>query len=169
MSTTPPGPRQGDPALLETATARDLLASPIPARMAYVARDGTARIVPTWFCWTGEDLVMPTFLAAPHVSRPAARLRDLRARPDVAISIDTEGTAPRSLTLRGRVTITEVDGVAPEYAASAHRYLGAAAQDYLAMLAHPVTRMARIALRPAWVGLLDFDRRLPASLGGVAS
>jgi hypothetical protein len=27
--------------------------------------------------------------------------------------------------------------------------------------------MARIAVRPTWVGLLDFAERLPAPLGGV--
>jgi hypothetical protein len=28
--------------------------------------------------------------------------------------------------------------------------------------------MARIAVRPAWVGVLDFETRLPSALGGVA-
>jgi hypothetical protein len=26
--------------------------------------DGTPRVMPTWFHWTGEELVTPTFLAA---------------------------------------------------------------------------------------------------------
>ena len=161
---------QGDPALLETETAQRLLASAIPARMAFVALDGTPRIVPTWFHWTGEELVMPTYLAGPQIGirHPAARLSALRARPDVAVSIDTETFPPQSLTLRGRVEITEVDGLAPEYAAAARRYLGEeAAAGMLAGLDQPGTAQARIALRPAWVGLIDFVTRMPSVQGGV--
>ena len=107
---------------------------------------------------------MPTFVHAPHVIRPSRRLAALRARPDVAVSIDTEGTPAQALLIRGRAEITEVEGVDPDYADSAAQYLGdAAAPGYLAMLDQPGTRMARIAVRPAWVGLLDFGGdRLPA-------
>jgi len=160
---------QGDPALLETELAQALLVSTIPARMAYVSIDGTPRIAPTWFHWTGEEVVMVTFICAPHVTRPARRLRDLRENPDVALSIDTEGFPPVSLTLRGKVKISVVAGVSPEYAVSAHRYLGEEAGPYLTMLDAPITEMARIALRPSWVGLLDFRTRQPEALGGIAS
>ena len=159
---------QGDPKLLETDIARRLLASTIPARYAYTALDGTPRIVASWFEWTGDELVLPTFLAAPHVSHPTYRVRALRANPDVAISVDTESFPPEVLSLRGRAEITEVDGIAPEYAAAAHRYLGSEeATEYLAQIDQPGTRMARIAVRPAWVGLLDFQTRMPSALGGT--
>lgn len=94
--------------------------------MAFVALDGTPRVVPTWFHWTGRELVMATYVAGPRIGirHPAARLAALRARPDVAVTIDTESFPPQSLSLRGRVEITEVDGLAPEYAATARRYLG---------------------------------------------
>jgi hypothetical protein len=106
-------------------------------------------------------------VAAPHMRRPAARLRDLRANPDVAISIDTESQPPKVLLLRGRAEVTEVDGVVPEYAASAHQYMGEeAAAEYLAMLDQPGTKMARIAVRPTWVGLIDFESRLPTNMKG---
>jgi len=173
MTTAPTdtaGLPQGDLALLETETAQRLLASAIPARMAFVAPDGTPRIVPTWFHWTGEELVMPTYIAGPQIGirHPAARLAALRARPDVAVSIDTETFPPQSLTLRGKVEITEVDGLAPEYAAAARRYLGEeAAAGMLAGLDQPGTMQARIALRPAWVGLIDFVTRMPSVQGGV--
>lgn len=69
--------------------------------------------------------------------------------------------------LRGRVTVADVDGIAPEYAAAAVRYLGQEAADrYLASVDTPTTRMARIALRPTWTGLLDFQTRLPGTLSG---
>ncbi len=173
MSTAPTdrtGLRQGDPALLDTELAQRLLVAPIPARVAFVALDGTPRVVPTWFHWTGRDLVMPTYLAGPRIGirHPAARLAALRARPDVAVTIDTDTFPPQSLSLRGRVEITEVAGLAPEYAAAARRYLGEeAATGMLAGLDQPGTAQARIVLRPTWVGLLDFDTRLPSVQGGV--
>jgi hypothetical protein len=98
--------------------------STIPARVAYLARDGSPRITPTWFHWTGSELVMPTFIAAPHVARPARRLRDLGSQPTVAVTIDTETQPPQALSLRGQVVISEHDGVVAEYALAAHRYLG---------------------------------------------
>jgi hypothetical protein len=158
---------QGDLALLESETAQRLLDSTIPARYAYTSTDGTPRIVPSWHQWTGSELVMPTFISAPHIARPAARIATLRRNPEIAVTIDTEGQPHEMLLLRGSVTVTEVDGVDPDYARAAHRFLGAGAVEYLAMLDDPVTRMARIALVPTWVALVDFESRLPAALGGV--
>jgi hypothetical protein len=166
-ATWPPLP-QGDLGLLESDAARRLLGSGIPARFAYLALDGTPRVLPTWFHWTGDELVMPTFVAAPHVRHPAARLAALRANPAVAVTIDTEDSPPVGLSIRGGASVTEVDGVAPEYALAAPRYMGAeAAASYLAMIDQPGTRMARIAVRPSWVGLIDFQTRLPSTLGGI--
>ena len=159
---------QGDPRLLETDVARRLLSSTIPARYAYTALDGTPRIVASWFVWTGEELVLPTFISAPHVSHAAFRVRALRARPDVAVSIDTESSPPEVLSLRGQAEITEIDGVAAEYAEAAHRFLGSEqATGYLTEIDVPGTRMARIAVRPAWVAVIDFQSRMPSALGGV--
>jgi hypothetical protein len=160
---------QGDFRLLESDIARRLLASTIPARFAYVAGDGTPRVLATWFHWTGEVLAMPTFLAAPHVRHAAGRLRALRAHPDVAVTIDTESFPPEVLSLRGRVEMSEFEGIPPEYAAAARRYMGEeAAEEYLEQIDQPGTRMARIDLRPTWVGVLDFRSRLPSALGGIS-
>jgi len=154
---------QGSLELLEAPPARRLLASAIPARVAYTAKDGTPRIVATWFQWTDGELVMPTFIQAPHVQAPARRLAALRARPDVAVSIDTESAPPQVLMIRGKAQVTEVDGIDPDYAVSARQYLGEeAGRQYVAMADQAGTRMARITVRPAWVGLLDFaGDRLP--------
>jgi hypothetical protein len=35
-----------------------LLQSVIPARLAYTWHDGTPRVVPMWFHWTGEAFLM---------------------------------------------------------------------------------------------------------------
>jgi hypothetical protein len=161
---------QGDLRLLDSEVAKRLLSSTIPARMAYIAADGTPRVIATWFHWTGEELVMPTFVSAPHIRRPAARLGALRAHPEVAITIDTESFPPMVLSVRGRVSLAEVAGVPAEYRLAARRYLGEeAAAAYLAQIDQPVTTMARIAVRPTWVGVLDFQQRLPEVMGGAAS
>ncbi len=157
----PPPIPQGDLALLDTPAAQALLTSTVPARVAYVAADGTPRVYPTHFVWDGRELVMGTYAGA-------FKIAALRARPAVAITIDTEGFPPTILQMRGRATVEDVDGIVPEYAAALHRYLGAeAAAQALAEEDQPGLRMARIAVRPRWVGLLDFHRRLPAAVGGI--
>lgn len=160
---------QGDLRLLETDLAQRLLGSSIPARLGFVAPDGTPRVVPSWFEWTGTELVMVTYVAGPEagIRHPAARIAALRANPSVALTIDTEAFPPQSLTIRGRAEIEEVEGLAPEYVASAHRYLGDGAAEMLARMDQPGTVQARITVRPTWVGLLDFATRLPSALGGV--
>ena len=160
---------QGDLRLLDTDLARQLLRSSIPARLAFIATDGTPRVVPTWFAWNGAEIVMATYVAGPNagIRHPAARIAPLRANPTVALTIDTEDFPSQSLTIRGRAEIDEVDGLAPEYVASAHRYLGDGAAAMVAGMDQPGTVQARIAVRPTWVGLLDFATRLPGPLGGV--
>jgi hypothetical protein len=161
---------QGDVRLLETELAQQLLHTSIPARLAFVWTDGTPRVVPSWFHWDGQDVVMATYVAGPQIGirHPAARIKALRANPNVALTIDTEGTPPQGLTIRGQAQVTEVDGIAPEYAAAAHRYLGAeVATGMLAASDQPGTRQARIAVRPSWVGLIDFVTRKPSVQGGV--
>jgi hypothetical protein len=161
---------QGDLRLLDTDIAQRLLHSKIPVRLAYLAIDGTPRVMSSWFVWTGEELVMATYIYCPPmgIERPARRLRALRTNPQVAVTIDTEPQPPEVLMLRGPVSITEVAGVAPEQAEAARRFLGEeGGAAYLTQVDHPETRMARIALRPTWVGVLDFKgSRLPGIIGG---
>ena len=110
---------------------------------------------------------MPTFISAPHIRHPAGRLKAMRINPAVAITIDTEGFPPDVLLVRGRAEVTEVDGVHADYALSARRYLGEHdAEEYLRQINHPSTRMARISVRPTWVGVVDFRSRPPGPLGG---
>ena len=108
---------QGDPASLERDVARWLLVSKIPARLAYTAQDGKPRVVPIWFHWTGQELVMASLAGA-------AKVAALRSHPDVAVTIDAEGFPPDVLLLRGHVDVTDVEGIVPEYAQAARRYLG---------------------------------------------
>jgi hypothetical protein len=159
---------QGDLRLLQTELAQRLLRSTIPARLAFNWTDGTPRVIPTWFHWTGEEIVMGTYIARNGSPQPAHRLTALQANPQVAITIDTETLPPEVLLIRGLATVTEVAGVVPEYAMAARRYLGDEAGAGMISSIEPTqTRMARIAVAPSWVGLLDFQTRLPGTLGGV--
>jgi hypothetical protein len=161
--------KQGTLSLLETDVARRLLSCRVPARVAYIATDGTPRVLATWLHGTGEPLAMPTFVAAPHVRHGAGRLRALRANPYVAVTIATETSPPEVLTMRGRVEISEVAGIPPGCASAARRYMGDdVARAYLAQIDQPGTRMARIDLRPTRPGVLDFRSRLPSALGGIS-
>lgn len=149
---------QGDTRLLDADLARRLLASTELARLAYVAADGTPRVLPMMFHWTGDELVFATFAGAHKIAA-------LRARPAVAVTIDTPGPPPEVLQLRGRVTVTDVDGLVPEYVLAHHHYFGPEqGARNVAGVDRPGVRMARIALRPTWVGLLDFTTRLPHAL-----
>lgn len=146
---------QGSLDLLTTDVARRLLDSTEPARLAYTAIDGTPRVLPMWFLWREPELVCATFAGSHKVAA-------LRARPDVAVTIDTIGPPPDVLLLRGQVELTEVDGVLPEYAEMQVRYLGAeVAAAARAQVDRPGVRMVRIGLRPTWVGALDFRTRFP--------
>lgn len=82
-------------------------------------------------------------------------------------TIDAATTPPSVLLLRGKATVDEVDGILPEYRLAHLRYAwpeqGAA---HVAAVNHPGVRMARIGLKPQWVGVLDFVSRLP---GGVSA
>ncbi|MGI5226890.1 pyridoxamine 5'-phosphate oxidase family protein [Actinoallomurus sp. CA-142502] len=146
---------QGDLRLLDDEVARRLLASTELARLAYVAADGTPRVFPMLFHWTGEEVVMSTFAGARKIAA-------LRARPDVAVTIDSAGPPPEVLLLRGRMEVTDVEGVVPEYATAQRRYAGEEqAAAGIAEIDVPGLRMARLALRPSWVGVLDFRTRFP--------
>ena len=161
---------QGDVRLLDTPSAQALLARAIPARLAYVTSAGEPRIVPTWFHWDGEAIVMATWLHGPHIAHPARRVQSLRERPAVTVSIDTDDQPPVVLQLRGRAELEEVAGIAEEYRLAAERYLGAdMAAGYLGQFDGVDVGMARIVVRPTWVSLVDFGTRLPGALGGVQS
>jgi len=161
---------QGDLKLLDSDMAKRLLNSNIPARLAYIAKDGTPRVIPTWFYWDGNEIVMATFSAGPQVTHYPARPAALRENPAVAITIDTDAFPPEVLLIRGEASVTEVDGLVPEFKESARRYLGEeAAKAFFEQNSKPGVRMARIAVRPTWVGIIDFDTRLPSHVGGVAA
>jgi hypothetical protein len=96
---------------------------------------------------------------------PSQKNRALRANPAVAITIDTPEPPPRVLLVRGTAAITEVDGVVPEYEVMMRRTMPAEAADAnFGELRARGVRMERIAVRPSWAGVVDFQTRFPAAM-----
>jgi len=147
----------GDRSLLGDPVAQELLQSRVPARLAYTWADGTPRVVPIWFHWTGAELVFASFANAPK----AAAISD----GDVlAATIDTVEFPHQVLIVRGPVTLTKVDGVVEEYALAARRYFGDDQGDAWIAQLPAGAPMVRIALRPEHVTILDFQTRFPSAL-----
>ena len=97
---------------------QQLLNSPILARLAYVARDGTPRVIPIGFHWNDTTIVIGTVPGS-------AKVTALHANPVVALTIDTGPPAwpPSVLLMRGTATVSPVDGVFPEYIDAAKRVI----------------------------------------------
>lgn len=146
--------------------AQELLDTSSSAHLAYVAADGTPRVVPVGYFWTGTEFVVATAATAPKVAA-------LQARPDVALSVDggnTPGSA-RALSVRGRANIEIVDGLVPEYIAAARKSMGdEAAAEFEKNCRALYDRMARIAITPTWVRFYDFGAgRIPGFLQELAA
>ena len=153
--------KKGDPALLNDPVAQELLHSTIPARLAYIGRDGTPRVVPVWFHWNGEEIVLGSPPKAPKVSV-------LPYHPRVALTIDTDAWPHKVLQIRGTAKVEMVDGVGPEYAAAAHRYFGEEqGRAWVEQVKKMFPRMARISVRPEWVNILDFEQRFPSAIAAA--
>jgi pyridoxamine 5'-phosphate oxidase-like protein len=125
--------------------------------LAYTWTDGTPRVVPVWFHWTGEQFVIGSPARAP-------KLKALAADPRVALTIDDHTGWPYSvLMVRGNAAVEMLDDVVPEYALSAQQYFGAE-QGPAWVSTFRGKPMARIPITPTWVGLLDFQTRFPSAL-----
>ena len=150
--------KQGDTALLNDPIAQELLRSTIPARLAYVGSDGAPRVVPIWFHWNGEEIVLGTPPTAP-------KTKALRQNSKVALTIDTNAWPHKVLQIRGTAKVETVDGVVPEYAAAARRYFGEEqGHAWVEQMGKMFSQMARISVRPEWVGIMDFENRFPNAI-----
>jgi PPOX class probable F420-dependent enzyme len=150
--------KQGDLSLLQHPASQELLASKIPARLAYIATDGTPRVVPIWFHWNGTEFVMGTPPKAP-------KLKALARNPKVSLTIDDNTFPHKVLLVRGTARLETLDRIVPEYALAAERYFGREqGKAWVAQLGAMVPTMVRITITPEWVGLLDFQKRFPSAL-----
>jgi len=147
---------QGSLELLNDPVAEVLLGSANPARLSYTWTDGSPRVVPIWFHWTGEQFVLGSPPKAP-------KLKALAADPQVALTIDYNAWPYKVLLVRGSASVDLLDDVGPEYALAATRYFGPE-QGPAWVDTLRGKPMARIAITPHWAGILDFQTRFPSAL-----
>ncbi len=136
---------------------RKLLDEPNLARLAYIGLDGRPRVVPIWFGHIDGDIIMVT-------GPKADKARALARNPAVALTIDSSTPPYNVLLVDGDAALEPVEGMAPEYRPIVERYLGPAADAYLAQLLPRVKRQVRIRVRPTGWRVFDFVKRYPKSL-----
>ncbi|MET0566894.1 MAG: pyridoxamine 5'-phosphate oxidase family protein [Acidimicrobiia bacterium] len=149
---------------METKDVADILNKPISqemlnrdlARLAYVAKDGTPRVVPIGFTWNGSEVVMCSPTNAP-------KLASLRQNPAVALTIDTEVHPPSILLIRGEAVLDEVEGIPDEYlqASGTYRMTPEQRVEWETEVRSLYDSMVRIVVKPTWAKLIDFDETLP--------
>ena len=146
---------------LSAPGAQALLTTTAAAHLAYNGKDGTPRVIPVGFYWTGSQVVISTAATAPKVAA-------LSAGPDVAVSIDAGDTpgGARALSIRGRAGVEIVDGVVEEYLAAARISMDPeAVAEFEQNVRAMYERMARIAITPTWARFYDFGAgRMPRFL-----
>ena len=147
----------------ELEAAEEILRTATVARLAYDGIDGTPRVIPIGFLWTGEAVVVATHPTAP-------KFKALKARPRVALTIDTPSPA-RSVLLRGDAEIDVVDGLVPEYLEAAAKSMeGEALAAFEASCRETYDQMARISITPDWARYFDFGAgRFPDFLRRLTS
>jgi Pyridoxamine 5'-phosphate oxidase len=156
---------QGNAAQLkaELDAGEEILRTSTLARLAYAGVDGTPRVIPIGFLWTGQAVVVATHPTAPKFAA-------LLARPRVALTIDTPSPA-RSLLLRGEAEIEVVDGPVPEYLEAATKSMeGEELATFEDACRETYDRMARINIVPDWARYFDFGAgRFPGFLRELTS
>ena len=151
-------------AAMADPVAQRLLNSPILARLAYVAQDGTPRVIPVGFHWDDSTIVIGTVPGS-------AKVKALQANPAVALTIDTSPPVwpPKVLLVRGTATVTLVDGIFPEYVAGAKKVTPVDEfPDWEAGVHALYDQMARIDITPTWVRIHDFETRIPQAVADLA-
>src|SRR5215471_18428057 len=149
--------------LLDDPVAQELLKSSIPARLAYTALDGSPHVVPIWFHWTGREFVLGSASNSPKV-------KALGKNSKVALTIDQDCFPPKVVLVRGTAQVDVIDGVVPEYANAARRYLGdEQGAGWEEQARGMFKQMARIAIQPEWVKILDFQTRFPKAIEEAAA
>ncbi len=143
--------------------AQRLLASSIPARLAYLALDGTPRVIPTGFHFDGAHIVVATAEGAPKIAA-------IEANPHVALTIDTDSFPPNVLHIRGTATVSIVDGACAEYLTASRKLVPVEQWGaFQAQVNALYDRMARIEITPTWANVLDFETRTPKAVMALAA
>ncbi len=148
---------------LNGPVARRLLSGAIPARFAYLALDGTPRAIPIGFLWNGREVVMCT-------ATNSAKVKALKANPQIALTIDTTDHPPQILLIRGAASLETVDGIPDEYLQMQSGLVPADQLDgWLAGVRELYRQMVRITVTPTWAKVIDFEKTLPSAVAELAA
>lgn len=137
--------------------AQELLHARIPARLAYVALDGSPRAIPISYHWDGSHFYISS---PPRWPKVAA----LRANPRVAFTVDDASRfPPQNLLVRGEVTgFEDVDGVPDVYIEASRRIVGEDQFDaWLEGVRRDIAEMTVIQITPTFVKAIDFATSYP--------
>jgi len=142
--------------VLNRPLSKELLNRPL-TRLAYLAKDGTPRVIPIAFVWNGTEIVVVSPKNAP-------KLASLRTNPAVSLTIDTEEFPPKILLIRGQAALDVVDGIPDEYLQA-----NAVPPDQYdewekEIRSIYVDGMVRIVITPTWAKLIDFENTLPTAV-----
>ena len=140
---------------LDKPLAGQLLRGSPLTRLAYIALDGTPRVVPVGYLWKDRRVIVCTVPTS-------AKVKALRRNPAVALTIDYDGQPTRALLLRGEASIEIVDGVPQDYIdASLKTQSARGAEDFERGVRAMYDTMARITIELTWARLNDFETTLP--------
>ena len=150
-------------AAMNDPVARRLLESANPARLAYVAHDGTPRVVPVVSTGMGpvghrHDARLCNGCSAGGQPRGGV---DDRYQPPV--------WPPNVLLIRGTAKVSSVDGVFPEYVEGARKLTPVEEFPQWVAGVHALyDQMARIDITATWVRIQDFETRIPQAVEDLA-
>lgn len=149
--------------MLSDPVAQEMLTSTEPARFAYTWTDGSPRVIPIWFHWTGSEVVLASPVDSP-------KFKTLSNGSPVALTIDSSTWPHHVLLIRGTATIEPTDGIVPEYAAAAERYFGPEqGRVWVDQLRSAGAKTARIGITPLEVRIIDFETRFPSAVASILS
>ena len=122
------------------ASHEDILSKKAFAHVATVGADGALQVTPVWFEWDGEHLLI-------NSQKGRKKDRNLRARPQVGISIQDPDDPYRYLGIQGEVVEITEEGAADHINALAHKYWG---RDFHVLTPDQVRVIYKIAPIRVW-------------------
>ena len=86
-----------DLAKLQNPHTEERLRSEIMLWLSTVRPDGRPHLVPVWFLWDGETILV--------FSKPDQKIRNLRRNPNVVVSLDTAGQGDDIVLIEGHAEL----------------------------------------------------------------
>ena len=122
------------------ASHEDILYKKGFAQIATVDEDGAPQVTPVWFDYDGEYVLI-------NSAKGRKKDRNMRARPQVAISIQDPDDPYRYLGIQGEVVEITEEGAAAHIHALAHKYWG---RDFHVLTPDQVRVIYKVAPVRVW-------------------